>query len=125
MNLKVMKYPITILCIAVLMQVSACTDITNVTPDQLEEYTVRLDGPGSKKFKGDLNFLLVINHQVVSDSLIYRIRPEYIDSISVSRDIASITRYSSGNFDSLLEVFGNEKILTDLKSDTSKSSLDN
>jgi hypothetical protein len=125
MNLKVMKYPITILCIAVLMQVSACTDITNVTPDQLEEYTVRLDGPGSKKVKKDLNILLVVNHQVVSDSLINRIRLQYVDSISVSRDIASITRYDSGNFDRLVEVFGDEKILTDLKPDTSKSSLDN
>jgi hypothetical protein len=107
------------------MQLSACTDIINVTPDQLEEFTVRFDGPGSKKFTGDINLLLVINHQVVSDSLLNRIRPEYIDSISVSSDITSITRYESGSFDRLLEVFGNEKILTDLKPAPSKSSHDN
>ena len=117
-----MKLHIFLFLLALTIFSSSCTDITNVTPEQIDEIVVKLN---RKTLSNNGQLLFVVNHHVISDSLFRHIKLVHIDSVAGSKDPDAIKRYSEKPFHGLLEIFGNEKILTDLKPDTSKSSNDN
>ena len=90
---------------------TSCDNITNIKPEQIDGFRVHLD---KKTITDSSQLLFVVNHKVISDSLFGRIKLGHIDSVAVSKDSKSINRYSSDNYHGLVEIFGNEKILTDL-----------
>jgi len=90
---------------------ASCDNITNIKPEQIDGFRVHLD---KKTITDSSQLLFVVNHKVISDSLFGRIKLGHIDSVAVSKDSKSINRYSSDNYHGLVEIFGNEKILTDL-----------
>jgi hypothetical protein len=100
----------------------SCDNITNIEPEQIDGFRVHLD---KKTINNNHHLLFVVNHKVVPDSLFGRINPAHIDSIAVSKDSESINRYSSDNYHGLVEIFGNDKILTDLMPNSSKYTQDN
>ena len=98
---------------------TSCDNITNIEPEQIDGFRVHLD---EKTINNYHHLIFVVNHKVIPDSLFGRINPAHIDSIAVSKDSASINRYSSDNYHGLIEIFGNDKILTDLMPNSSKTS---
>lgn len=117
-----MKLHIVLFLLALTIFSSSCTDITNVTSEQIDEIVVKLN---RKTISNNGQLLIVVNHHVISDSLFRRIKLANIDSVAGSKDPESIKRYSDKTYHGLIEIFGNEKILTDLTPDTPKSTNDN
>ena len=77
-----------------------------------------LDGPGSKTLTENVQPLFVLNGEIISKTLAGRLKPTYIDSITILKRNAAKQRYGKKGQQGVVQIFANDKIRTDLEPDT-------
>lgn len=112
------KISIKLVIVIVLFNVSSCSDsdITNVSKQQLEDYTFKLDGTGSIINK-DNQPLFVLNDKVTSREFLKRIKPDLIDSIVIQKGDVATERYGKDGKNGVVKIYADSKVYTDLKPD--------
>ncbi|OAN61075.1 hypothetical protein A8B79_06275 [Balneola sp. EhC07] len=112
------KISIKLVIVIVLFNVSSCSDsdITNVSKQQLEDYTFTLDGTGSIINK-DNQPLFVLNGKVTSREFLKRIKTEHIDSIIVQKGDIATEHYGKDGKSGVVKIYADSKVYTDLKPD--------
>lgn len=113
------KISIKLVIVIILFNISSCSDsdITNVSRQQLEDYTFTIDGAGSIINK-DNQPLFVLNDKVTSREFLKRIKAELIDSIVIQKGDVATEHYGKDGKNGVVKIYAASNIYTDLKPDT-------
>ncbi|PWN06313.1 hypothetical protein [Rhodohalobacter mucosus] len=106
-----------IIILGSLLVLPSCSDVTSISGEQLEGFTVTLD----KRSPG-INYesqpLWVINGEIITESPLQRMKPAYIDSIVILHKEAAIEAYGEKGKNGVVQIFADKRILTDLEPDS-------
>jgi hypothetical protein len=101
-----------------LLVLTSCSDVTSISGEQLEGFTVTLD----KRSPG-INFenlpLWVINGEIISEAPLQRMNPAYIDSIVILHKDAAMEAYGDRGKNGVVQIYADKRILTDLEPEES------
>lgn len=98
-----------------LFNMISCSDVTNISKEQVQENMTMFDGTKSNMVNEDNQPLLVLNNKIYSRNLIKQIKAEYIDSIQIIKGETALQLYGEEGSNGVIMIFADANILTDLK----------
>ncbi|HKK26420.1 MAG TPA: hypothetical protein VJ941_12380 [Gracilimonas sp.] len=118
MKLNLIKFFIPLALVLFSLNILSCSDITSLSKEQIKEFSVRIDGAGT--LDGDMSPLYLLNDNAFPVELLNRIKPIYIDSISVLKGDVATQIYGEDGRYGVVKIYAPKKILDDLEPDTTK-----
>jgi hypothetical protein len=120
LNERLMATSAGLVVAVLLFAVSPCSEVTSVSEERLEqlkEHAIMLDGPGSRMMSEAHPPLWVVNDRVIPGKLLRRLKPKYIDSISILKGNVAVQAYGREGTNGVVKIYAGRKIFTDLQPD--------
>ncbi|MGN8226280.1 hypothetical protein [Gracilimonas sp. BCB1] len=115
MRISLTQISVFILFSLIVVICISCSDITSISNDQIKEYSVRIDGPGSKTLNVQHLPLFLVNDHIISEEVGLRLKLEYIKHIKVLKGKTALELYGKKGEYGVVKIYADQRILSDLK----------
>ena len=103
-----------VLIFILLLVLPSCSDVTSISGEQLDSFTVTLDPAINNADQP----LWIINGEIITVTPLQRMKPAYIDSIVILKDEAALEYFSEKGKSGVVQIYADKRILTDLEPDS-------